>query len=311
MDKLFWNGLTDLGARVDNVQIFIIALMGVCFIACNAVLIYFMLKYRRKTDNDVTSTVSGNQLLEIVWTVIPAVIMLFVFWYGVTVWGDLRTPPENAMTINVTGVQWAWRFEYPDGRIEAEDLYVPKGEAIRLNMISSDVLHSFFIPAFRVKEDVVPSQYTQLWFQAEKEGSFDIFCTEYCGDNHSFMLGKVHVLGPEAWDRWVRRVPDPNSIPLTPVQRGEKLFSKWGCAGCHSIDGSPNIGPTFKSLMGRAESMSDGQNIIVDENYIMESINQPDRQIVAGYPKGQMPAFEGQLSQQDITDIIDYIKSVE
>lgn len=311
MDKLFMNGLTDLGGKVDQVQIFLIALMAICFIACNAALIYFMVRYRRKSDHDETSAISGNHLLEAVWTIIPTIVVLIIFVYGVRVWGEMRTPPADAMTINVTGVQWAWRFEYPDGRIEAEDLYVPKGQAIRLNMISGDVLHSFFVPEFRVKEDVVPSQYTQLWFRGDVEGSYNIFCTEFCGDNHSGMLGKVHVLGPEDWDRWVRRVPDPDAVPLSPAERGNKLFAKWGCAGCHSVDGSANIGPTFQGLMGRSEVMASGETIVVDENYIMESINQPKKRVVAGYDPNQMPAFEGQLSQQDITDLIEFIKSAQ
>ncbi|MCB1041996.1 MAG: cytochrome c oxidase subunit II [Acidobacteria bacterium] len=310
MDKILFNGLSELGTHVDRVHVFIIAIMAFCFIACNAVLIYFMLRYRRKGPDDVTASIKGNHLLEAVWTIIPTIVVLIVFVYGVRVWGDMRKPPENAMTINVTGVQWAWRFEYPDGRIEAEDLYVPAGQPIRLNMVSNDVLHSFFIPELRVKEDVVPSQYTHLWFQADYEGVYNIFCTEYCGDNHSYMLGKVHALGPEAWDRWVRRVPDPDAVQLSPAERGAKLYSKWGCLGCHSTDGSPNIGPTFKNLMGRSESFADGSTVVVDENYIMESIKQPNAKIVAGFKPDQMPAFEGQLSQQDITDLIDYIKTL-
>jgi cytochrome c oxidase subunit 2 len=239
---------------------------------------------------------------------------IIIFIYGIKVWTDRRTMPDDseAYVVEVTGQKWAWSFRYPDGRTTAQDLYVPEGKKVKLRMNSQDVLHSFFIPHFRIKEDVVPSFYTYLWFQADKAGSYNIFCTEYCGDQHSGMLGKVHVLDPEIWLRFENNLPlDPNKRPLTPLENGEQLYVKRACEGCHSRDGSQVIGPTFKGLYGRSEIMADGTQITADENYIVESILYPNRKIVKGYPANQMPSFEGQLSEQDISDLITFIKTLE
>ena len=304
--------VTELGARVDMVQTFLIAMMVFWFVACNAVLVYFMVRYRRKGDAPATSNVKGHHLLEMAWTIIPTVLVVIIFYYGIYVWKDMRTPPEDAMEILVRGQKWSWSFEYPDGQKSVSDLYVPHGVPVKLLMRSNDVLHSFFIPEFRVKEDVVPSQYTHLWFQAEKVGSYNIFCTEYCGKDHSAMLGKVHVLDAVKWERFERNEPlDPEAPPLSPLEHGAKLFSGHGCKSCHSIDGASGIGPTFLGLMGREEVLSDGSKITVDENYIVESIKYPKRKLVQGYSPEQMSSFEGILSDEDISDIITYIKSLK
>ncbi len=312
MSELFSGQVTELGGRVDTVQFFLILVMAFWFVACNAVLVYFMLKYRRKSPDQKVSNVKGNHLLEMAWTVIPTIMVIVIFVYGINVWTDLRTPPEDAMQINVTAQRWSWGFKYPNGRTTAGDLYVPQGVPVKLNMLSSDVLHSLFIPEFRVKEDVVPSLFTHLWFQAEKVGIYNLFCTEYCGDDHSAMLGKVHVLDPDTWERFEKNLPlDPNAVPLTPLENGKELFTKRACIGCHSIDGSPANGPTFLGIYGKQETLSDGSVITVDDNYIMESIKRPNVKLVQGYPTGLMPAFEGQLSDEDIADIITYIKTLK
>lgn len=300
---------TELAWQVDKVQFFILLVMAFCFVACNAVLIYFMLRYRRKSPDQEVSTVAGNHVLEIVWTAIPTVVCFIIFYYGIVVWTDLRTPPEDAMEINVTGQKWSWAYEYADGRTVATDLYVPQGEAVRLVMKSVDVIHSFYIPEFRVKEDVVPSYYTNVWFKAEKPGSYNIFCAEYCGIEHSGMLGKLHVLTPEEWEAWQKEAEALKAMP--PHERGKNLFSSRGCAGCHSIDGSSGIGPSIKGLYGSAEELANGSTVQVDENYLSTSILRPNAQIVAGYQPNQMPAFEGQLKEQDISDLIAYIKTLK
>lgn len=302
--------VTELGAHVDKVQAFIIAIMVFWFVACNAVLIYFMLKYRRRSKNDKVSTIKGNHTLEIVWTVIPTLLCFVMFYYGVVVWKDLRTPPEDAMDINVRGYKWGWEFSYPDlgGRIEGNVLYVPVNTPVRLIMKSSDVLHSFFIPEFRTKEDVIPSMYTYLWFEAKEEGVYNVFCTEYCGRNHSAMLAKLHVLSEEEWQAYISG--DPNE-GLSPVELGQKLFVSRACSGCHSADGSALIGPTFKGLYGREGQADDGNSYKADENYIAESIKYPNKLVVAGFQGGQMPSFEGQLSDLEIEALIAYIKTLQ
>jgi len=306
---------TELGTRVDNVQIFLIFMMVFWFIACNAVLVYFMLKYRRKSDDDKTANLTGNHIIEVVWTVVPTILCLIIFFYGIQVWEDLRTPPADAMDIQVRAQKWSWSFEYPNGRTTASEVFVPEGKPIRFVMKSADVLHSMFIPEFRVKEDVVPSIYTYLWFQGDVAGTYKIFCTEYCGKDHSAMLAKVHVLDIETWERFENNLPlDPNAAPMSPVEHGEDLYVKRGCKGCHSTDGSKVIGPTFAGLYNRESTvLVDGAptTVTADENYISESIRNPKAKLVEGYDPNAMPAFEGLLTDEDIDDLIAFIKTLK
>jgi len=307
----FLSNATELGSRVDNVQLFLIALMAFWFIACNAVMVYLLLRYRRTEKHTESVPLKGNHTLEVVWTIIPTIICGIIFFYGIQAWEEMRTMPwdEDPLEIRVRGQKWSWSYTYPDGRVEGSDaLYVPQGRPVVLTMKSADVLHSFFIPAFRVKEDVVPSFYTRLWFQAEKEGSYNVFCTEYCGDNHSAMLGKVHVLNADDWQKYENNELFP---VLTPVESGEKLFSSRGCIGCHSIDGAQGTGPTMLGVYGREEALQDGTTVTVDDNYIVESILYPNRQLVAGYPANQMPSFEGQLTDTQLEHLIEYMKTLE
>lgn len=321
--------VTELGRDVDLVQIGIILMMAFWFLACNAVMVYFILKYKRKGPNDKVSTSRGNHTLEVVWTVIPSILVILIFWAGVVVWDDMRTMPEDAMEIKVEGRKWSWNFTYTDpkgehiyegaegeeikldGRVVTQDLYVPVGQNVKFTMSSIDVIHSMYVPEFRVKEDVVPGFYTYLWFRAEKPGTYNIFCTEYCGDDHSGMLGKVHVLEEATWERFVRDLPlDPRDKKRVGAELGEYLFVQQNCKGCHTTDGTASVGPTFQNLMGRTETMTDGSTIVVDENYIVESIYKPKAKIVAGYPDNQMASFEGILGQKEIDAIIDYIKTL-
>lgn len=317
MSQLFPRGITEIGDRVDNVQIFLLLVMVFWYVACNAVLIYFMFRYKRKGPDDKVSTIKGSHTLEILWTAIPTIMCVIIFWYGVQVWEDMRTMPEDgeAYVVEVTGKKWTWSFRHPDGRQEPADLYVPQGKKVKLKMNSTDVLHSFFIPAFRVKEDVVPSFYTYLWFQADKVGDYRVFCTEYCGDDHSAMMATVHVLDPETWLRFENNEPlDPNQKILSPLEHGEALFVKQGCKSCHTIDGGTAVGPTFKGLYGKTETvLVNGveQQVNVDDNYIRRSIENPNGEIVKGFPSNQMPVFKGLLSDTDIADLTTFIQSLQ
>ena len=325
--------VTELGWEVDKIQIFLIAMMAFWFIACNAVMFYFVLKYKRKGPNDKVSTVAGNHTLEIVWTVVPTIIVLIIFFAGINVWTDMRTmPTEDYLDIGVQGQKWSWNFTYNDpkgdyvfegeegeeikldGKVTPKELYVPVGRNVVFTMKSVDVIHSMYIPEFRVKEDVVPSIYTKLWFRAEKPGTYNIFCTEYCGDEHSGMLGKVHVLEEEGWERFVRDLPiDPRDKKRKGVELGEYLYVQNNCVGCHSIDGSKNIGPSFLGLLNteRVVNTANGQQTVVaDENYIVESIKYPKAKLVVDYPENQMPAFDGVINEEGIEAIILYMKSL-
>ena len=306
----FFSSVTDLGAQVDFIQFWLILVMVFWFIACNAAMIFMMLKYREKSPDQKTSPIKGDHVLEIIWTVVPTIIVGLIFLFGIGAWSEMRTMPTDVdhLEISVTGQKWSWSYKYPDGHIEATDMYVPQGMPVVLRMKSADVLHSFFVPEFRVKEDVVPSMYTFLWFNAKVPGSYNIFCTEYCGDNHSTMLGKVHVLSPEDWQKYQNNELFP---VLTPEEEGEQLYVKRACVGCHSKDGSKGIGPSFKALMGRVEELTDGTTITVDENYIVDSIKYPDRQMVTGFAPGQMPSFDGQLTDEQLENIISFIKTLQ
>jgi cytochrome c oxidase subunit II len=220
---------------------------------------------------------------------------------------DQRTMPKDAMEISVTAQKWRWDFEYKNGKKASTEFYVPVGVPVRLLMTSVDVIHSFYVPSFRMKQDVVPGMYSNVWFQAKETGVFQLFCTEFCGTNHSAMLGKVHVVDRLEFDKWVGGDPDAK---LPPAERGAKLYTNKQCNTCHSIDGSKIIGPTFKGIWGREEELSDGSKVKVDENYVMESMMNPQAKIVKGFPPS-MPPFQGSLTVDETKAIIEFLKTVK
>jgi len=302
---------SNLASGVDNVLLFVTVLSVFFFLLISAFLIGFAIKYRRKTEYDETPYITGNELLEVIWTVIPSVLLMIIFAWGYIEYREMRNPPENAMEVNVIARQWLWQFDYYNGKKTINELYVQQDRPVRMVMRSDDVLHSFFVPAFRVKQDILPGNYTQLWFIPTKAGTFDLFCAEYCGTGHSKMLAKVHVLGPEAYTIWEKGIGIDEGTAvassLPPAEQGGELFNKRGCNACHSIDGSVLVGPSFKGLFGKDEKLTNGKTIKVDENYLRESILQPQLNIVEGY-QPVMPAFEGILSDEEVTALIEYIK---
>lgn len=266
-------------------------------------MVYFVTKYRRKTDNDKTPYISHNSFLEFLWSFIPLVLFLIIFAWGWSIYHDMRNPPADAKEVHVYGQQWLWQFEYKNGKKLNNEMVVPVGTPIKLIMTSKDVLHSFYVPSFRIKQDVIPGRYTTLWFQAEKMGEFHVFCTEYCGIDHSQMLAKLKVVEPAEYEKWLATNDAMAGSP------GAKIYNDKGCVACHSLDGSPKVGPTFKGLFGRTSVFEEGGQTVADENYIRESIVNPTAKTVKGYPKGAMPSFQGQLSEEDLTAIIEFIKS--
>ncbi len=304
---------SNLASKVDGLLLVITFISIFFFVLISAVLIYFAVKYRRKSDDEETPYITGNQTLEIIWTVIPSILLILLFVYGFVVYKDMRTPPKDAVDITVTGKQWLWTFEYYDGKKTLNELYVRLNRPVRMIMRADDVLHSFFVPAFRVKQDLMPGRYTQLWFTPTKIGTFDIFCAEYCGTGHSKMLGKVIVLSPEAYDIWEKGVAVDGGeavASLPPAELGEKLYKGKGCNACHSVDGSVVIGPSFKGLYERTGELEDGASYRADENYIRQSILEPQEQIVEGF-QPVMPSFKGILSDAEITAIIAYMKTLK
>lgn len=274
-----------------------------------AAMTYMVLKFRAKgrTKNDkFDATEAHNNALEIGWSLGPLVIVVAVFVFGFKTFMDLRTPPKDSMEIQVTGQKWSWSFTYPNGATDNE-LHVPVNKPVRLVMTSVDVLHSVWIPTFRTKMDVVPGRYTDLWFKATEVGEYPLECTEYCGTNHSAMLAKVVVHEPGGYEGWLAAAGNDANLP--PAELGKKLYEKKGCTACHSTDGSPRVGPSFKGLWGRKSPTSAGE-VEVTEDYLRESILQPQAKIVTGFSPA-MPTFQGQLKDTEISALIEYIKTVK
>jgi cytochrome c oxidase subunit 2 len=275
-----------------------------------AAMFYFSWRYRagsRKAEK-VEPSPAHNTPLEITWSVIPGVLTLVLFAWGFKGYVDLRTAPKDALEIRATGQKWQWAFTYPNGHSDGE-LHVPGDRRTRIIIESVDVLHSLYIPAFRVKMDAVPGRYTDLWFEPIETGTFPIFCAEYCGTSHSDMLSQVVVHEPGGYEKWLQKVEE-EILKMPPVELGQKIYAgKGGCQTCHSIDGSAKTGPSFKGLYGRSESTSAG-SVGVDENYLRESLLEPNAKIVSGYTPA-MPTFKGRLNDKEIAGLIEYIKSVK
>lgn len=294
---------TDIAQRWDNLYEFLVVASVIACVILLGGMVYFALKYKRKTNNDKTAYISHNTFLEFLWSFIPLVIFIGIFAWGWIIYHDMRTAPANAKEVHAYGSMWMWNFEYKNGKKSANEMVVPVNQPIKLIMTSKDVIHSFFVPSFRIKQDVVPGRYTTLWFEATKLGEFHVFCTEYCGQGHSQMLGKIKVVSLADYEAWLAG----EGVAAQPP--GEKLYLEKGCIGCHSTDGSPKAGPSFKGLFGRETDTEESGKVVADENYIRESILNPTAKTVKGFPKGVMPAFQGQLSEEDLTAIIEFIKN--
>jgi len=298
---------TEIAVEYDNLYA---AILWISLIACMILIggmIYFVVKYRRKTETDKTPYISHNTFLEFLWSFIPLVIFLGAFGWGWAVYHHMRAMPEDALEVHVFGQQWSWSFAYKSGKTSDGEFWVPVNTPVKLLMTSKDVIHSFYIPSMRIKQDVVPGRYSALWFNAEKTGDYQIFCAEYCGTSHSGMAAKMHVVSMEDYEKWIQE----NDEGLTMAQRGEKLYSGKGCVACHSTDGSTRVGPSWRGLYGRTEEMDDGQKIVADDNYIRESILNPNAKIVKGFKGGLMPVFQGQLSELQLASLVEYIKSLK
>lgn len=298
-----------IASDVDALFNFINLVSAVILLGIVIAIVYFVIKYKRKSENDITSLVDHNNTLEITWTAIPLVLIIIVFVWGFRDFMRMRTAPGDAYEIHVTGKSWLWEYTYANGGKNLNDLYVPAGRPIKLVMSSADVLHSFYVPDYRIKQDVVPGRYTTIWFEVKEPGQSQIFCTEYCGRSHSDMLGKVIALEQSEFDQWLKSSGGkPEDMPL--AEWGEVLYTKSGCQACHSLDGSKIIGPSFKGSWGQNRAFTDGSTGVVDENYIRQSIINPTGKVVSGYDP-VMPSYDGTFSDEDLSAIIEFIKSLK
>ena len=283
-------------------------------------LVIFMWRYRRRTkDQKAESQNDHSMFLEIAWTAIPTIFFALIFLSGVRGFTDANVAPDNAINIRVHGQKWFWQLTYTEdsngnrlkdpvvvGKGAGQEFLIPLGVPVKLTITSRDVLHSFFVPNFRVKIDAVPGRYTTLWFEATQEGTFPILCTEYCGTNHSRMLAKFKVVSPKEFDKAIKGASGPSKAS---PKVGKKIYTQT-CSACHSLDGNKGVGPSFKGLFGREEEMSDGTKVKVDANYILESINEPNKKIVKGFAPA-MPPLGASLSDIEKDSIIMFIETVK
>jgi cytochrome c oxidase subunit 2 len=334
----FWMPVpaSENASAVDWLFYFILVVSAIFFVLIVVVMTFFVLRYRRTGGRKAEKTASHSTALELTWSIIPAILVIAFFYYGFRGFiGDL-TMPENTMQVNVTAQKWFWTFEYPEtGLIYDNDLHVPVDTPIKLVISSDDIIHSFFVPAFRVKKDAVPGRYNKLYFHPIEAGEYDLFCAEYCGTQHAEMIGKVIVHPPGEFEVWMEEALKDPVEDLTPEQfqeyladpdafiaanpdlglsrplhqRGAELVKSKGCMQCHSVDGTALIGPSFKNVWGERRLFRDGSEAVADENYIRDSILNPQSVIVEGYDP-VMPTYQGRLKDREITAIIEYMKTL-
>jgi cytochrome c oxidase subunit 2 len=311
----FWMPLrgSSIAEQTDWVFYFVYWVSVFFFALIVGLMTLFIIKYHRRAGHQEEKTTTHHTALELTWTVIPLILVIVIFYLGLKGYTDLATPPAEAYEVNVTAKKWSWTFDHPNGASEAGELTLPLGRPVKLIMQSSDVLHSLFIPAFRTKQDVVPGRYTYMWFEPTREGVYDLFCAEYCGTDHSQMYAMVNVVPEEDFQRiieqkarWIDEYEDDRLH-----EAGIKLYTR--CESCHSLDGSDGIGPSFwatHNLWGKNRRLADGSDVVVDENYVLNSIINPNGQLVEGYAPA-MPTFKGQLKPRELTALVEFIKRLD
>ncbi|MEE4114904.1 MAG: cytochrome c oxidase subunit II [Marinilabiliaceae bacterium] len=304
-----FNGASNLAEGVDRAFAFIFLIAFIFIIGITAFMIYTLIKYNRK-KNKPAKQFSGSVKLEVIWTAVPTILVLLMFYYGWVGFAPMRNVPDDAMVINAIGRMWEWEFDYGDGKLSKE-LVIPVNKPVRLNLISEDVNHSLFIPAFRVKEDVVPGYNNYLWFTPYYIGDYEILCTEYCGLLHSSMTSKTRVVDSTDFATWLADLEATGNIPEAP---GLTLLKNTGCLACHSQDGSKLVGPSFKGVFGTEQiviTSGEERTISVDEEYLKLSIIDPEADMVKGYAKGLMQSYKNTLTEEEIELMIDYIKTIK
>jgi cytochrome c oxidase subunit II len=294
-----------LSWKVDALYFYLSGVTLFFSLLISTVLIFFVIRYRRRTPYEIPRPIAGSHKLETLWTLIPFVIAMTMFGWGAQVYFQQYKPPANAIEVYVVGKQWMWKLQHATGQREINQLHVPVGRKIKLIMTSEDVIHDFFVPAFRTKMDVVPGKYTTLWFEATTPGTYHLFCAEYCGMNHSGMTGSIIVMEPREFDNWL----SGNAGSGTPAAQGQQLFQSLGCASCHGANGEGGRGPTLAGVFGQKTQLQTGESVTVDEGYVRESILNPQAKLVAGFG-AIMPTFQGQISEDQLLQLVAFIKSL-
>ena len=291
-------------SEVDAVYFFLVSVTAFFSLLIATLIVVFVIKYRRRHDQEVGVAIHGALALEMLWTIIPFGIVMVMFTWGAKVFFDLYRVPAGAMEIFVVGKQWMWKIQHANGQREINELHVPVGRPVKLIMGSEDVIHSFFIPDFRVKADVIPGRYNVLWFNATRPGTYHLFCAEYCGTKHSGMIGRIVAMEPSDFQAWL----GGGAAADSPVAAGEKLFSSLVCNTCH-MENQQGRGPVLTNLFGSKVQLQNGSTVVVDEAYLRESIVNPQAKIVAGF-QPIMPTFQGLVTEEQLLQLIAYIKSL-
>ena len=314
---MYSSEITQASNFVEGVDSVFLLILGISFfflISLTVLMLVFIYKYNRKRNPNPTQ-IEGSVKLEILWTVIPLLLTLLMFYYGWAGYKPMRTAPDGAMEVTVYGRMWNFSFEYENGR-RTDTLYLPKDKPVKLNLVAMDVLHSLYIPAFRVKQDMVPGMENNfMWFEPQKQGTYELYCAEYCGLQHSYMYTYVEVMEDSAFQSWItdttQQVASANID--SPVATGRRIMQNIGCFACHSIDGTKLVGPSFQGIWSAEHTVvtdGDERQVTVDEEYIRRSIYEPNADVVDGFNKGLMLSYEGQLSDEDIDNIIEYLKTL-
>ena len=295
---------SEVAARTDHLYWGLLCISALVVLVVFGTMAVFLFKYRRGKPAPRSHLALPELKIELTWTIVPTLIFLGFFAWGAELYWNIERPPSNAMEIHAIGKQWMWKIEHPEGNREIDELHVPLGRVVKITLASQDVIHSFFLPDFRIKQDVVPGRYTTLWFKANRIGHFHLFCSEYCGTHHSAMKGTVFVMSDTDFQQWLAK-GEPGT---TLAQSGERLFRQYGCSGCH-VNSTTVRAPPLEGVYGKPVPLQTGQIVIADEAYIRDSILQPAKDIVAGYTN-DMPSFEGHISEEELVDIIAYIRSL-
>jgi cytochrome c oxidase subunit 2 len=293
-----------MAARVDALYFFLIGVSVFFSTLISLLIVIFAIRYRRRSDADRPPEILADMRLEILWTVIPLGFTMVMFVWGAKLYFITYNPPADSLEIHIVAKQWMWKAQHLEGRSEIDELHVPLGRPIKLLLTSQDVIHDFFVPAFRVKTDVLPGRYTTVWFEANKAGVYRLFCAEYCGTQHSGMIGRIVVMQPTEYQSWL----SGRASGLSMAEAGGRLFQAHGCVTCH-LPNDSRRGPSLVGLLGKQMRLQDGRTIVADENYIRESIINPRAKVVAGYEPA-MPTFKGLIGEEGIMQIIAYLKSL-
>jgi cytochrome c oxidase subunit 2 len=301
---LFPREASTVAPWMDTLYLFLLGMTLTGLALVGALILYFSVRYRR-AKSPVATQIEGSTLLEATWTIIPLGIFLITFVWGALLYFRIYTPPPNSMNIYIVGKQWMWKAEHPGGQHEINTLHVPTGRPVQLTMISQDVFHSFSIPEFRVKREVIPGRYSTVWFNATTPGTYHLFCTQYCGTNHSQMIGDVVAMTPADYDKWTKESTSGMSL----AQNGERLFASMGCNACHT--GAANArGPNLAGVYGTRLTLTNGQQVLVNDAYLRDAILNPSEHVTAGY-NPIMPTYQGQISEDGLIDIVEFLKTLD